>query len=114
MAKKHPQFVSNVRGKGTYLAFDVETTDLRNSLISHLKAQGVNQGGCGVRTMRLRPTLYFEKKHADIYIDALDKAIEAAKKESGYIFYEEDCSFINPIQEALHKRSIEHRDEFWM
>ena len=113
LSKKHPQFVSNVRGKGTYLAFDVETTDLRNSLISHLKAQGVNQGGCGVRTMRLRPTLYFEKKHADIYIDALDKAIEAAKKESGYIFYEEDCSFINPIQEALHKRSIEHRDEFW-
>ena len=38
LGKKHPQFISNVRGKGTYLAFDVETTDLRNSLISHLKA----------------------------------------------------------------------------
>jgi len=78
MASKHPQFISDVRGKGTYLAFDCESADLRNKLVAALKAQGVNSGGCGVKTMRLRPTLYFEKKHADIYLEALDKACQQA------------------------------------
>ena len=48
---------------------------MRDELLTKLKGQGVNQGGCGVKTMRLRPTLYFEKKHADIYTSALDRAI---------------------------------------
>ena len=48
MASKHPKYINNVRGKGTYLAFDCETPELKKDLISHLKAQGVNQGGCGV------------------------------------------------------------------
>ena len=114
LAQKHPQFIQNVRGKGTYLAFDCETVDLRNSLISKLKEQGVNQGGCGVKTMRLRPTLYFEKKHADVYAEALDMAIEEAKKASPYIFYNQhSCSFENQIQASIHRRSIENRDEFW-
>jgi len=30
--------------------------------------------------MRFRPTLYFEKKHADLYAAALEKAISALKK----------------------------------
>ena len=38
LALKHPQFIRNLRGKGTYLAFDVETVELRNELISKLKA----------------------------------------------------------------------------
>jgi len=49
-------------------------------VLGKLKNQGVHQGGCGSRTLRLRPTLYFEKKHADVYTEALDKAIEEVKK----------------------------------
>jgi 4-aminobutyrate aminotransferase/(S)-3-amino-2-methylpropionate transaminase len=80
LAAKHPQFIDNVRGKGTFLAFDCESTELRNAVLGKLKNQGVHQGGCGSRTLRLRPTLYFEKKHADVYTEALDKAIEEVKK----------------------------------
>mmetsp|Transcript_36221 Transcript_36221/g.47574 ORF Transcript_36221/g.47574 Transcript_36221/m.47574 type:complete len:311 (+) Transcript_36221:604-1536(+) len=75
LSKKYPETIQNVRGKGTYLAFDCETPEMRNELISKLKKQGINQGGCGSRTMRLRPTLYFEKKHAELYLDALERAI---------------------------------------
>ena len=74
----HPEFISNVRGKGTYLAFDCDTVEIRNDLVSRLKALGVNQGGCGVSAIRLRPTLYFEKKHADIYLERLEQAIVLA------------------------------------
>ena len=63
--------------------------------------------------MRLRPTLYFEESHADIYVDRLDKAIQEVKAGSNYIFYDRDCSFINDKQAALHKHSIENRDQFW-
>ena len=87
LAVKHPQFIKAVRGKGTFLAFDCDTVELRNEVLAKLKAQGVHQGGCGVKTIRLRPTLYFEKKHADIYTEALDNAIEEVKKTSPYIFY---------------------------
>ena len=60
LAAKYPQFIDNVRGKGTYLAFDCESVELRNSLVAELRQQGVNSGGCGAKSMRLRPTLYFE------------------------------------------------------
>ena len=78
LAERHPEYIQNIRGKGTFLAFDCETVEKRDGILSKLKGQGVNQGGCGVKTLRLRPTLYFEKKHADIYIGALDRAIMEA------------------------------------
>ena len=67
--------------------------------------------------MRLRPTLYFEQKHADIYLNALDHAcneIELGKAKSRYLFYDKhDCSFDNPKRDELHRRSIENKEEFW-
>ena len=42
LGKKYPQSIQNVRGKGTYLAFDCETPEMRNELIAKLKSQGVN------------------------------------------------------------------------
>jgi len=38
----HPRHIQNVRGRGTFLAFDCANADVRNSLLSNLKAQGVN------------------------------------------------------------------------
>ena len=64
--------------------------------------------------MRLRPTLYFEKKHADIYINALDHACEEVKRGvSNYIFYDKDCSFINQKRDDLFQHSIENKEAFW-
>ena len=37
LSAKHPNLISNVRGKGTYLAFDCETVELRNSLVHALR-----------------------------------------------------------------------------
>ena len=37
LSAKHPSLISNVRGKGTYLAFDCDTVDLRNSLVATLR-----------------------------------------------------------------------------
>lgn len=37
LAAKYPSYIQNLRGKGTYLAFDCETVEMRNNLISKLK-----------------------------------------------------------------------------
>lgn len=66
----------NLRGKGRgfFIAFDLATPELRNKLVAECKALGLNIGGCGDQGIRLRPALVFEKKHADILVDILDKA----------------------------------------
>jgi len=56
----------NVRGKGTFIAFDLATPELRDSFVSHARNLGVNLAGCGDRTVRLRPMLVFDHSHADI------------------------------------------------
>lgn len=46
----------------------------RDALMKRMKNLGVQTGPVGDAGIRLRPTLYFEEKHADIFVDRLDKA----------------------------------------
>lgn len=72
--------ISDVRGRGTYLAFDVPAgVEKRAELITMMKSEGVNQGVSGINTVRLRPSLYFSQKHADILVSALDRAMTKIK-----------------------------------
>lgn len=77
LSEKYPDFIADVRGLGCYLAFDVPAGfEKRDKLVPLMRAQGVNFGICGVNSMRLRPNLYFGKKHADILLDALEKSVK--------------------------------------
>ena len=71
---KYPTFVEKTRGLATFLSFSVENAAKRDALMLKLKSHGVNQGPCGDRSLRFRPTLFFENHHADFYCDALEKA----------------------------------------
>ncbi|KAG0230052.1 4-aminobutyrate transaminase [Actinomortierella wolfii] len=73
LAKKYPNQLSNVRGQGTFIAFDLPTPAERDQFVSRLRAAGVNTGGCGAQSIRLRPMLVFQKKHGDILLDAIDR-----------------------------------------
>ena len=68
--------INNIRGQGTFIAFDCENTEKRNELIKLLRGNGIHIGGCGTNTIRLRPALIFEIKHAKIFIDALIKSLD--------------------------------------
>lgn len=76
LEKKHPRFLQRLRGRGTYIAFSADSTAARDAVCAGLKKHGVNQGGCGLDSFRLRPTLYLEQKHADIYVDALERTFQ--------------------------------------
>lgn len=67
-----------MRGKdrGTFIAWDLPTGEKRDLLLKKLKSNGCNVGGCAVNAVRLRPSLTFEEKHADIFIEALTKSVK--------------------------------------
>lgn len=81
LAEKYPKEINNLRGKdcGTYIAWDASSGKAKDALVSGMKAFGVNIGACGVQTVRLRPMLVFEEKHADILVGALDSYLSQAK-----------------------------------
>ncbi|TYZ61468.1 hypothetical protein PybrP1_004676 [[Pythium] brassicae (nom. inval.)] len=79
---KYPALVSNVRGQGTYLAMDLPSEPLRNDFVGVLKQLGVASGGCGTQSLRFRPSLVFQPKHAAECLEKMDEAcaILAAKR----------------------------------
>ena len=69
MEKEFPLYLSSTRGRGTFLATTCATEKLRNELIRKMREKGVIMGGCGSSSIRLRPALVFEEKHALIFLD---------------------------------------------
>jgi 4-aminobutyrate aminotransferase/(S)-3-amino-2-methylpropionate transaminase len=72
LAERYPRDISNLRGKGqgTFIAFD---NHRRDEVLKKAKAQGVNIGGSGEMAVRLRPMLIFQRHHADMLLERLDK-----------------------------------------
>lgn len=72
LAQRYPEQFKNLRGKnrGTFIAFDHPK---RDELLVRAKANGINIGGSGASAVRLRPMLIFQKHHADILLERLEK-----------------------------------------
>ncbi|TID19909.1 4-aminobutyrate aminotransferase [Venturia nashicola] len=72
LAKKYPEEIKDLRGKGqgTFLAFD---SPRRDAVLKAAKSVGINIGGSGEKAVRLRPMLIFQKGHADILLEGLEK-----------------------------------------
>lgn len=77
LAAKYPDYLVDLRGKGraTFIAWSLKRAELRNKFLNDMKSVGVNIGGCAEDSVRLRPTLVFEEKHADILVAAIDKVL---------------------------------------
>ena len=67
--------ISDVRGKGTFISFDVADTEQRQELIGLMRMNGVHVGPCGTKSIRLRPALIFEIKHAQIFVERLEQSL---------------------------------------
>jgi 4-aminobutyrate aminotransferase / (S)-3-amino-2-methylpropionate transaminase len=76
LSKQYPGEFMNLRGKGqgTFIAFD---SPQRDAFLKKAKSVGLNIGGCGERAVRLRPMLIFQKHHADILLEALEKIVKS-------------------------------------
>lgn len=78
LSKKYPTKIQKLRGKnnGTFIAWDMESPEARDKFLKEMRQLGVNVGGCGPQAVRLRPTLVFEEKHADIFIETAETALQ--------------------------------------
>ena len=71
----YPHEMLNLRGRGmgTFIAWD---SPRRDEMLKKAKSFGINLGGSGERAVRLRPMLVFQKRHADILLDRLEKMVQ--------------------------------------
>jgi len=51
---------SDVRGRGSFLAFNLKDTDTRDKFVSFARNRGIFISGCGSRSIRLRPSLILQ------------------------------------------------------
>lgn len=75
--KDYPHLIMNARGLGTFCSFDGVNVGVRDKILSNLKQLGIQSGACGDQSIRLRPSLIFTKKHAELYFDRLHKALKS-------------------------------------
>ena len=73
LAKKYPALVSEPRGRGLLLAFDLPTVLLRDDFLKRALARGVFATYTGTRSVRLRPHLVTEAEHVDDALAAFDE-----------------------------------------
>lgn len=76
LAERYPADIQNLRGRGqgTFIAFD---SARRDEVLRLAKGQGVNIGGSGERAVRLRPMLIFQRFHADLLLERLEKVFQS-------------------------------------
>ena len=74
---RHPDVVSNARGRGLMCAFDLPTPDVRDVALRRLREEGrVLALACGERSIRLRPALNVTQDDLEFGLTAIDGVLE--------------------------------------
>jgi len=73
---QYPDILTRVRGIGTFCAFDLTTPTQRDTLVALLRMNGVECAGSGDVSLRLRPALIFQPRHAAEFLDILEHCIK--------------------------------------
>ncbi|XP_066916482.1 4-aminobutyrate aminotransferase, mitochondrial-like [Clytia hemisphaerica] len=76
LENKYPDLIHDTRGLGTFLAVSCKTTETRDKLSTTLRNLGLNNGGCGAASIRLRPALIFNDSHANATLEILEDALK--------------------------------------
>lgn len=67
--------ITNVRGRGTLVAWDHPTMAARDKVVGDAMQNGLLLGGCGNQSIRLRPSLTFDESHADEFLHLFEKTL---------------------------------------
>ncbi len=76
LSKEFSTIINSARHYGTFGSIDGETPQIRDQIISKLRGLGIQTGGCGDKSIRIRPALVFERKHADIVLDRFETVLK--------------------------------------
>jgi len=75
LEKRVPGVLHASRGLGTFCAVDCANEAMRDRFVVEMRKKGVLVGGCGEKTVRFRPALVFEPKHAEILVDVMNRVV---------------------------------------
>lgn len=75
LAEKHPKLMSDARGRGLLLAFDMPTPDVRNRFLEASLAKGVFASYTGSRSVRLRPHLITAEEDVRTALSVFDATL---------------------------------------
>ncbi|MCH0570785.1 L-lysine 6-transaminase [Streptomyces sp. MUM 136J] len=76
LAERFPGLVSNARGRGLMCAFDLPSTEFRDTFVEVLREEGVLVLPGGAFTVRLRPALSVSPEELSLALDAFDRALK--------------------------------------
>lgn len=76
LAADFPHLLSQVRGRGLMIAFDLPTPELRKQAVEACRAEGLLLLPCGERSIRLRPFLDLTKEDAHKAVKLLARALK--------------------------------------
>lgn len=76
---RHPDTLSNARGRGFFIAIDLPHREMRDHFIRRCFENGLVILPCGQSSVRFRPPLDFSKEEADECIRILDKSLKRLK-----------------------------------
>ena len=77
LGDRHPDLVSNVRGRGLMCAIDLPDGAARDRVIKGLRQERVIALGCGARSVRFRPALSVTEDELGIGLAALDRVLSS-------------------------------------
>jgi len=79
LASRHPQLVSNARGRGLMCAFDLPNRATRDDVLRRLRDEGrVLALGCGERSIRLRPALNVTRDDLAFGLSAIEDIVASS------------------------------------
>jgi L-lysine 6-transaminase len=68
--------VTNARGRGLMIAFDLPSREVRERAQDRMLANGLLLLGCGVRSIRFRPALNLAPAEADVALEIVRKSLK--------------------------------------
>jgi len=75
-AQDYPDYISNLRGVGTIIAFDCSTPALRDDFMAKMRNNGVLVGVNGTQSIRFRPPLTFGAAHLEEFRRVLEATLK--------------------------------------
>jgi 4-aminobutyrate aminotransferase/(S)-3-amino-2-methylpropionate transaminase len=80
-AASHPNYIKNIRGVGTVIAFDSESPAVRDELFTSLRNNGVLVGVNGTQSIRFRPALNFTLAHVSEFEQVFGQTLQQLSTE---------------------------------
>ena len=76
LQNNHPAYISNIRNRGLFGAFDLNTGDERDKLADIILNEGAMMLGCGKKSIRFRPHLNITSDEIDSGFEMIDAALK--------------------------------------